>query len=91
MATSISALQRNAAEVVHRVSASGVSEEITHRGRVVAVLTPPPTANGLQSLRESGLSRRADPEALARAVAAAGSLPAVGLGLALAEQRETDR
>ena len=91
MSTAISALQRNAAAVVRRVAASGVAEEITDRGRVVAVLAPPPRAAGLERLREAGAVRPANPAALAEALAAAGALPAVSLTDALAEQRDTDR
>lgn len=54
MATPISALQRNAAAVIRRVVASGVSEEITDHGRVVAVLAPPPALQGLEKLRAEG-------------------------------------
>ncbi|MHB8508086.1 MAG: hypothetical protein ACYDGR_05475 [Candidatus Dormibacteria bacterium] len=91
MTTSISALQRNAASVIHRVAASGVTEEITHRGRVVAVLSPPPAATGLAGLRAAGLSRAADPDTLARALAVVASLPPVDLAGALSEQRDSDR
>ncbi len=60
MSVSISALQRNASAVIKQVVASGHSEEVTDRGHVVAILSPPPVATGLQRLREQGHCRPAD-------------------------------
>ncbi len=87
----ISALQRNAAAVVRRVVASGVAAEITDRGRVVAILSPPPQASGLEWLRRLGMTRPAEPGALAKVLARTGALPALGLVQALAEQRDSER
>lgn len=91
MATPISALQRNAAGVVRKVVASGVAEEITDRGRVVAVLSPPPSRLGLERLRELGATRPADPSARGEALALMADLPALGLSQSLAEQRDDGR
>lgn len=91
MATPISALQRNAARIVRKIAASGVAEEITDRGRVVAILSPPATAHGLDRLREVGATRPADPTALREVLALLPDLPALGLAAALAEQRDSDR
>ena len=91
MGTPISALQRNAARVVRRVAASGVAEEITDRGRVVAILAPPPHAEGLDRLRQAGAVREAKPGRLYDVIKAAGSLPEIGLTEALNEQRDSDR
>jgi antitoxin (DNA-binding transcriptional repressor) of toxin-antitoxin stability system len=91
MATPISALQRNAASVVRKVTASGVAEEITDRGRVVAVLTPPPVVDGLQRLRQAGVTRAADSRLLHEALAQVGSIPPLDLAGALAEQRDHER
>lgn len=91
MSTPISALQRNAAEVVRRVSASGVAEEITDRGRVVAVLGPAPRATGLDRLRQAGMTRPADRALLMEALDRAEAAPRVDLPGALAEQRELER
>jgi len=89
--TPISALQRNAALVVRRVAASGVAEEITDRGRVVAILAPPPPVSGLERLRQQGAVRPAKPGGLYEVVKAFGRLPSIGLTEALEEQRDTDR
>ena len=91
MPTPISALQRNAAGVVRKVVASGVAEEITDRGRVVAILAPPPAAEGLARLRQSGAVRPPEPGGIAEVVDALDDLPALNLARALAEQRDTDR
>lgn len=91
MSVPISALQRNAAAVVRRVAGSGVAEDITDRGRVVAVLSPPPAATGLARLRQAGVVRPATPGSIAEALeAAVAPLPA-GLAAALAEQRDSER
>jgi antitoxin (DNA-binding transcriptional repressor) of toxin-antitoxin stability system len=91
MTVPISALQRNAALVVRRVAASGVAEEITDRGRVVAILAPPPRAEGLERLRQAGAVRDAKAGRLYEVIEAAGALPEIGLMEALEEQRDTDR
>lgn len=91
MATPISALQRNAALVVRRVAASGLAEEITDRGRVVAILGPPPRTQGLSRLRQAGAVRPAKPGRLSEVMQAVGRLPEIGLAEALQEQRDTDR
>jgi len=91
MSIRISALQRNAAEVVRRVAASGKAEEITDRGRIVAVISPPPAITGLERLKAAGLVRPPEPGALARGLDMSRPLPAVDLMGALAEQRDTDR
>jgi len=90
MAVPISALQRNAAEVVRRVAASGVAEEITDRGRVVGLLAPPPLVDGLERLRQSGAIRRAEPGSIAELLAEMADLPSLGLPQALEEQRNTE-
>lgn len=66
-------------------------EVITDRGRVVAVLHPPPAETGLEKLRRLGLVRPGDPARLELALAAIAKLPAVDLEGALAEQRDLDR
>ena len=91
MSTPISALQRNAAEVVRKVAASRVAEEITERGRVVAILAPPPRAEGLARLRQSGAVRAAEPGGIAEVVEAMADLPALNLTEALTEQRDAER
>ncbi len=91
MAIPISALQRNAAEVVRRIAASNVSEEITDRGRVVAVLSPPSQAIGIDRLRKAGVTHAAVPGALVEVVTSGEALPHVGLTDALVELRDTDR
>ncbi len=91
MATPISALQRNASLVVRRVAASGVAEEITDRGRVVAILAPPPRTEGLERLRQAGAVRPAKPGRLYEVIKELGTLPEIGLMDALQEQRDTDR
>jgi antitoxin (DNA-binding transcriptional repressor) of toxin-antitoxin stability system len=91
MATPISALQRNAALVVRRVAASGVAEEITDRGRVVAILAPPPQASGLERLRQQGAVRPAKKGRLSELLKMLSGLPEIGLTEALQEQRDTDR
>lgn len=91
MATPISALQRNAALVVRRVAASGVAEEITDRGRVVAILAPPPTVSGLERLRQQGAVRPAKNGRLSDLLDMLADLPDIGLTEALREQRDTDR
>ena len=91
MSTSISALQRNAAAVIRRVSASGLVEEITDRGRVVAVLGPPPAVTGLERLRQQGAVIEPKPGGLAEILNSLDSLPAADLMGALEEQRDTDR
>jgi antitoxin (DNA-binding transcriptional repressor) of toxin-antitoxin stability system len=91
MSTPISALQRNASAVVRRVAASGIAEDITDHGRVVAVLAPVAPGGPLDRLRRAGLVRPADPEALLRGLVAAAGLPPLELGRALVEQRDTDR
>ena len=91
MTVPISALQRNAAEVVRRVAASGMAEEITDRGRVVAILAPPPAVEGLDRLRQAGAVRSAKRGRLQEVIEAAGVLPEIGLMAALEEQRDTDR
>ena len=91
MTIPISALQRNAAEVIRRVAGSGISEEITDRGRVVAVLSPPVRADGMERLRRMGMTRSPDAHALTRALEQVDSLPALALSEALAEQRDSDR
>ena len=89
----ISALQRNAAEVVRRVAASGRVEEVTDRGRVVAVIGPPPVEKGIAALRAQGASRppTTDRVALQAALREAAKLPHAGLAAALREQRDDDR
>ncbi len=93
MSIPITALQRNAAEVVRRVAASNVAEEITDRGRVVAVLSPPPRATGIERLRQAGTTRSAVPGALSMAIASTSTeeLPSVGLVDALVGQRDAER
>lgn len=91
MSTPISALQRNASLVVRRVAASGVAEEITDRGRVVAILAPPPRTEGLERLRQAGAVRPAKPGGLYEVIKELGTLPEIGLMDALQEQRDTDR
>lgn len=91
MATSISALQRNASAVVRRVVSSGESEEITDRGRVVAVLSPPQRSSGLQRLRDSGVVRAAIPAAMSEALASSEDLPDLDIAGALVEQRDIER
>ncbi len=46
-------LRQHASEWVRRASA-GEHIEVTNRGRIVAVLAPPPSSGGLVRLRESG-------------------------------------
>lgn len=77
--------------MVRRVTASGVAEDITDRGRVVAVLGPPPRATGLERLREAGVTRPADPRLLLEGLSEARAAPSLKLGAALAEQRDLDR
>jgi antitoxin (DNA-binding transcriptional repressor) of toxin-antitoxin stability system len=92
MATSVSALQRNAASVVRRVAASGRAEEITVRGQVVAVLMPPPDVSPLDRMRHAGRIRPAvahDLSALFAEIDAGPPTP--GLMDALMEQRDTER
>ncbi|MBV8195365.1 MAG: type II toxin-antitoxin system prevent-host-death family antitoxin [Candidatus Dormibacteraeota bacterium] len=93
MSTPISALQRNAAAVVRRVAASGRSEEITDRGRVIAVLAPPPALIGLEKLIAEGAARpprrRRDIRELLDEIERL--QPPAGLMEALEEQRDTDR
>ena len=91
MTIPVSALQRNAAEVIRRVAGSGISEEITDRGRVVAILSPPVRADGIERLRKMGMTRPPDPDALRQALEQVDSLPALALSEALAEQRDRDR
>ncbi len=91
MATSISALQRNASAVVRRVAASGEAEEITDRGRVVAVLSPPPGLSGLERLIHAGVAHPATPAAISEALASAESLPPLDIAGALVEQRDLER
>ncbi len=90
MSIPISALQRNAAEVVRRVAASGVAEEITDRGRVVGLLAPPLVGGGLDRLREAGAIRPAQRGGLAEVLGDLADLPAIGLTRALEEQRDTE-
>jgi hypothetical protein len=68
-----------------------VAEEITDRGRVVAILAPPPRAEGLERLRQAGAVRDAKAGRLYEVIEAAGALPEIGLMEALEEQRDTDR
>lgn len=91
MTIPVSALQRNASEVIRRVAGSGISEEITDRGRVVAILSPPVRADGIERLRKMGMTRPPDPDALRQALEQVDSLPALALSEALAEQRDRDR
>jgi antitoxin (DNA-binding transcriptional repressor) of toxin-antitoxin stability system len=91
ISTPISALQRNASLVVRRVAASGVAEEITDRGRVVAILAPPPRTEGLERLRQAGAVRPAKPGQLTEVIKGLEILPEIGLMDALQEQRDTDR
>ncbi|MHB8290228.1 MAG: hypothetical protein ACYDEY_13545 [Acidimicrobiales bacterium] len=91
MATGISALQRNASAVVRKVAAAGIAEEITDRGRVVAVIIPPPESTGLERLRASGATRRASGESFAVLLSRAAILPRLDLAGALTEQRNTER
>ncbi len=91
MTIPVSALQRNAASVVRQVAASGIAEEITDRGRVVAVLGPPPVAEGLEWLRLSGAVRTAEAGGIAEVLELAGDLPSIALATALQEQRDTER
>lgn len=91
MTVPISALQRNAALVVRRVAASGVAEEITDRGRVVAILAPPSRTEGLERLRQAGAVRPAKPGRLFDVIEAAGDVPDIRLMDALTEQRDTER
>jgi antitoxin (DNA-binding transcriptional repressor) of toxin-antitoxin stability system len=91
MATPVSALQRNAAAIVRRVAASGLAEEITARGKVVAVLMPPPRVSALERLRQAGVIRPAEEADLSALFAEIDSLPATpGLMDALVEQRDSD-
>lgn len=91
MSIPISALQRNASVVVRRVASSGLAEEITDRGRVVAILAPPPRTEGLDRLRQVGAVRPAKPGRLDEVIRELETLPEVGLMEALQEQRDTDR
>jgi antitoxin (DNA-binding transcriptional repressor) of toxin-antitoxin stability system len=91
MSTPISALQRNASAVVRQVAASGIAEEITDRGRVVAVLAPVSPGGPLDRLRRAGLVRPGDPTALTRGMTSAATLPALELSRALIEQRDSER
>ena len=90
MSIPISALQRNAAEVVRRVAASGLAEEITDRGRVVGLLAPPPPVDGLERLRQAGAVRRAEPGGIGPLLAELADLPSIGLQEALEEQRNIE-
>jgi prevent-host-death family protein len=91
MTIPVSALQRNAAEVVRRVAASGVAEEITDRGRVVAVIGPPPALRGFRRLVEAGAVRPAEPGGVLDLLDELDRLPLLALGGALDEQRDTTR
>jgi antitoxin (DNA-binding transcriptional repressor) of toxin-antitoxin stability system len=91
MAIPVSALQRNAAAVVRRVAASGVAEEITDRGRVVAVIGPPTTARGYHRLVEAGAVRPAEGGGVLELFDELDQLPGLALGEALEEQRDTSR
>ncbi|MEO7804165.1 MAG: prevent-host-death family protein [Actinomycetota bacterium] len=93
MSIPISALQRNAAAVIRRIVASGKAEEVTDRGRVVALLSPAEEATGLERLRRQGAVRERDPLAFQQALEMIHSLPPMDLDLegALKEQRDTDR
>ena len=90
MTIPISTLQRNAAAVVRKIATAGIAEEITDRGRVVAVLSPPPQATGIERLRQVGVTHPAVRGALAEAIASVEMLPSVGLTGALIEQRDDD-
>ena len=92
MVTSIGALQRNASAVIRRVAASGIAEEITAHGHVVALLSPPPRGGGLEALRREGHvvdAEGADRQEVIGAIEAL--LPVDGLREALWEQRDSDR
>ncbi|MFN2582262.1 MAG: hypothetical protein ABR498_05925 [Candidatus Dormibacteria bacterium] len=92
MSIPISALQRNAAAVVRRIAASGRSEEITDRGRVVAVIGPRPEQTGLARLEAAGHVRPAatvDWDKLWASID--GAQRVGGLMEALMEQRDSDR
>lgn len=90
MAVPISELQRNASSVVRRVAASGIAEEITDRGRVVAILAPPPRSEGLERLRQAGAVRPAKPGRLDEVIKQPGNVAEVRLMEALQEQRDTE-
>ena len=91
MSIPISALQRNAAQVVRQVAASGLAQEITDRGRVVAVIGPPPDLHGLERLRAEGAVRQGNAADWRAAVAALRDVAVPGLIQALEEQRDTGR
>lgn len=92
MPVPISALQRNAARVIRDVAASGVAQEITDRGRVVAIIAPPPELTGLARLRQQGAVRPAKPGGIRELLERIEKLPPTpGLMEALWEQRDTDR
>ena len=91
MGVPISALQRNAAEVVRRVAASRQSEEITDRGRVVAVIAPATRHTGLEALRQAGAVRPAKPAPRSELLQDITKLPSLDLPAALREQRDTER
>jgi len=76
------------------VAASGVAQEITDRGRVVAILSPPPAGEGLERLRRLGLTKPPCGEGVGKVLDRL--QPLIGtrelrLGEALAEQRDTER
>ena len=91
MSVSISALQRNASEVVRKVAISGKAEEITDRGKVLAVLAPPPEATGLAKLRKSGQTVIGTGGSIRDFLRKVDGLPSVDLGRALEEQRDAER
>ena len=91
MTLPISALQRNAAAAVRRVRASGIAEEITDRGRVVAILAPPPGISGLDRLLHEGALHEPEPGGLMDVLPDAGALGDERLMEALLEQRDSER
>ncbi len=91
MAVPISALQRNASSVIRRVAGSGIAEEITDRGRVVAILAPPPRSEGLERLRQAGAVRPAKPGRLDGVIKQLGNVAELRLMEALQEQRDTEQ
>ncbi len=91
MSVSISALQRNTAQVIRRITATGKSEDITDHGRIVATLNPPPIDSGIYKLRNAGNTRPGSWEFFPDIVVAIEGLPQLDLGSALLEQRDIDK
>ncbi|MGQ0679881.1 MAG: hypothetical protein ACT4OM_09560 [Actinomycetota bacterium] len=77
--------------MVREMLAAGGSVEVTDRGRVVAVLSPPRSSDGIQRLRELGVTRPGDRTALSKGLEQIALLPEVDLPGALEEQRDSRR